>query len=222
MSTMFLQNRALILIIITTLLLLIGCSEPPYCRGDIQEECIPETQYHIGTFHWNFSLPGYYVESSAFHQYYVEAQARKKRKMLERKGYDVKSNSKTLINLFGDGNFNATYQKYDHSVFGTHNDYFKQTCDGLYTVIEENIMNATLSHTVSTQIVDSLEFKKCKVMATLPDNKYRHWFIYARIFGKSELTVTIDFDNAYSGNILLNGFLNSRFRAKQQKTLTKR
>ncbi|MGL1934119.1 MAG: hypothetical protein OCD01_03835 [Fibrobacterales bacterium] len=218
----FKSNPVIHLFSLLILFALVGCSEPPYCKGDLQENCIPETQYYLGTFHWTFSLPGYYVESSAFHQYYVEAQARKGRKMLERKGYDVKSNSKTLINLFGDGNYNATYQKYDHSIFGEHDDYFKQTCDGLFTVIEENMAHATLVHTISTQLVDSLEFKKCKVVAKLPENKNLHWFVYARVFGKSELTVTIDFDNAFSGNILLNGFLNSRFGTRQEKTLTKR
>jgi hypothetical protein len=81
-----------------------------------------------------------------------------------------------------------------------------------HTFSEQMPAETKIDKEITKELISGKEFHKIHYTVLLPNNVKMHMFMYSRLFGKRDFTLSIIYVDEVTGKLMLNAFKNSEFK----------
>ena len=174
--------------------------------------CSKPTDYYNKDFKWSIRIP------AAFNAYSKKDWGKVQVRGLTaiENAYNIRLPKRvTTLFIFKNSKnnyFEAVCEKYD--VAGRGSDYNKnidQNYGIMYFTLFDQIKHVSIDTVMTSENIDGLIFRRIKFKCIYPDRPVDYSITYNRLFGTTELTVSIMYNDEEAGDSMVASFRNSKF-----------
>jgi hypothetical protein len=180
-------------------------------QGCINRPSAPARKLHDKEFNWSIELPKGFESLDS--DQYAKLQQKGTQAVQKTMGQTIVNNSKVIFAFRSDRlhYFEANKQPFDTTTDGDYLTTNKQVDDVLYNTFKQQMPGMQIDTTISTETIDKLVFQRLNVRIKLDSKNSMNLFMYNRLFGKKELTISIMYVDSTKGAALLNAWRHSTF-----------